>query len=153
MAGPEDSSVNIAVHKPKPLRRQPRKKRPVKQNRQTWLTGRWQELLITVLATLALAMMIVPQVYAPLGDWGLEWLGLILLTATIAYGAIRIHHHLLYRQVWWRRHGCPECGQYELRRQRRTSWDRVVNRLGFPRRRYICPDCHWRGPLIDDAHI
>lgn len=86
-------------------------------------------------------------------EGGSELLGGIFLLLTFTLGLIYTRKLLLSNQRLWRRAGCPHCGRDDLRRTSRLWYDRVLNRLGLPVRRYICADCHWQGTRIDESHL
>jgi predicted RNA-binding Zn-ribbon protein involved in translation (DUF1610 family) len=77
---------------------------------------------------------------APL--FGALLLGLVLLAMVVYF-----RRQLRARSSMWT-HACPECGSYQLQRVHRRWYDRLLNLIGIPIRRYRCPNCHWRGPLL-----
>lgn len=85
-------------------------------------------------------------------DGGTQSIGGLILVATMLIGAIRLRWRINANKAWWARH-CPECGGTQLGRMHRKWYDRVLNAAGIPVRRYVCRECHWRGPRIDDSHI
>ena len=153
MTGSNDSPIEIAANKDKKLRRRKRSSRGTRKTLAPWLAKYWQDLIVAAGAVASLLTMTGPVVgWLPAGV-GLEWIGLIFLALSLAFATLRLRHHLVHNQTWWRRKGCPECGERSLKRQRRTSLDHLVGKLGIPRRRYMCAACKWRGALIDDSRL
>ena len=83
----------------------------------------------------------------------LDWLdhlsfseaAMLLLLAFIWCVAVwRLRFHVLRHQEFWSTH-CPQCRGTGLYRIHRKWYDNLLCRIGFPVRRYLCSNCHWRG--------
>lgn len=130
-----------------------------------WLSQNWIDLLVNLLLLVGILLMLDPfrffvaydQVETGLVEWffrkgGAQSLGGAALVTAVLLGAIRLRWRINHRQKWWAR-GCPECGGNNLSRIHRTWYDRLLGLIGIPLRRYVCRDCHWRGPRIDESHV
>ena len=49
--------------------------------------------------------------------------------------------------------GCPSCGYAHLKRMERLKRDRMLATVGVPLRRYICPECHWKGTRVNEEYF
>ncbi|MCA9982373.1 MAG: hypothetical protein KDD89_16120 [Anaerolineales bacterium] len=79
-------------------------------------------------------------------------LGLLLGLATAVWGFFLLRDRIndnrnLYATA------CPRCGEPSLKRARRTTLDKLWGALGIPVRRYICAECKWQGPRIDQTRL
>lgn len=92
-----------------------------------------------------------------LGRWlayegGALLLGIVFMSVGAFYSAFQWRRSVIYNQALWSQH-CPQCGESDLRRVRRTGRDRLIGKLGFPVRRYYCPGCRWHGLRINESKI
>jgi predicted RNA-binding Zn-ribbon protein involved in translation (DUF1610 family) len=78
-------------------------------------------------------------------DGGIQFLGGLLLGLSLLGAGGYARRCLMERSSLWV-HACPDCGSYDLERARRRWYDRALNWIGIPIRRYHCRKCHWRGP-------
>lgn len=84
---------------------------------------------------------------------GSQVIGGLLLLASFPLSILFMRRTVLYNDRFWRRNGCPHCGRDELRRTGRLWYHRLLNLLGLPVRRFVCPNCHWKGGRIDEGHL
>lgn len=120
------------------------------------------DLLILLLALLAIFLLFNPfarmldeasgswrRFMEPLAANGLGVvIGAVLWLIALVAAGYRLRWRINNARRFWARR-CPACGGDDLRRVRRIRRDRLLEHLGIPVRRYICPECRWIGARID----
>lgn len=130
-----------------------------------WLKQNGVDLILTGTLLLGVLLLFNPlqgvvalsKVQSPLVDWfvyhqGTVHLGGLILVTAVLLGLLRLRHRVIYHQRWWARQ-CPHCQGTHLSRVHRTWFERLMSVVGVPMRRYICKDCRWQGPRIDETRI
>lgn len=134
------------------------------QWQQHWLVQLVPDLLI--LASFAAALIFlfnrwwsIPVALRPGGPVGqfLDLLTALGLMPPIGFVAFVVTAIIAARRLRWRvnhtrflrKSHCPRCGSHDLQRTPRKPIERRIANMGIPLRRYICVDCHWRGPRIE----
>lgn len=79
-------------------------------------------------------------------------IGLGALIFTSIFAARRLRWRINNTSRFWKSH-CPRCGSSDLQRTPRRPIERRVANMGIPVRRYICVECHWRGPRIESTLV
>lgn len=79
-------------------------------------------------------------------------IGLIILIFTLVCAARRLRWRINNTHAFWKS-ACPRCGSHDLQRTPRKPVERRVANMGIPVRRYICVECHWRGPRIESTLV
>ncbi len=80
--------------------------------------------------------------------------GTLFLTASLILGALYTRNRYRNNMSRWESAGCPQCGNLMIKRMRRKRRHRVVGVVtNTPIRRYICPECSWRGTRIDESRL
>lgn len=142
-----------AQNTPPQIKTKRRRNRPAAAPQFAFTVDQIRQILLGFMALAGLALMIGPMVGSLPENLGLFWIGSGLLLFALFATAFQMRRQLLRYRGWWRSQGCPACGAHELRRTRRNRLDRWIDRLGIPRRRYICSECGWQGARIDETHL
>lgn len=85
-------------------------------------------------------------------DQGSLILGIICVLIALCWGAWLGRNAINDRRSLYAT-ACPNCGESCLKRTRRHRVDHLINRVGVPVRRYVCPDCNWHGQRIDHTQL
>ena len=82
----------------------------------------------------------------------LPMFGVLLLLPTSLGAVHRLRWRINHVRLLWKS-TCPKCGSADLQRTPRKPIERRIANMGIPVRRYICVDCHWRGPRIEGTLV
>jgi L-asparagine transporter-like permease len=134
------------------LRRVRRKRKPRSQKVKERIAGRGLRLAAFILLLFAILIWFVPL------DERFEIVKqAVIIGVAIAFVAILVvdfRNRYRSNQANFVSSGCPQCGYEHLKRMERKKRDRIVGQLfGVPLRRYICPECHWKGTRVNEEYL
>lgn len=126
--------------------------------------------ILTLLAALAVGMLLLLRIFLPVIDWQLDVLlsfvplliptignVTVLQIGTILLAGLLLLDFVIYLLARWRilrKHflwpaaGCPSCEAQLLLRVHRRRKDRLYTWIGIPVGRYQCRECRWNGLRI-----
>jgi predicted RNA-binding Zn-ribbon protein involved in translation (DUF1610 family) len=146
------SEQNAAESSAKRLRRKRRKRKTRSEKLKAMLAGRGYRLAALFFLMLAVLILFVPfDDRLEIVQWAI-FVGSML--AFVIMLTIDARNRYRSNQANFVSSGCPSCGYAHLKRMERLKRDRMIgNAAGVPIRRYICPECHWKGTRVNEEYL